>query len=239
VSQKNEKVLIVIPTYNERKNIAALIPEIRKFLPQAHILVVDDNSPDKTANTVKTIMHHDKRVALISRSAKLGLGTAYVEGFKYALAHKYDYIFEMDADFSHDPKYLPEFMQEIKTHDLVIGSRYVNGISVVNWPMRRLMLSKFATFYVRLITGLPLTDCTSGFKCYRSKVLKAIDLNEIHSDGYAFQVEMHYKAWKRKFKLKEIPVIFIDRHAGSSKMSRNIAAEAVTLVWKLRLGIVK
>jgi dolichol-phosphate mannosyltransferase len=169
----------------------------------------------------------------------LGLGTAYVEGFKYAIRNKYDYIFEMDADFSHDPKYIPRFLEEIKKYDLVTGSRYLKGISVVNWPISRLILSKFANFYARTVTGLKLTDCTSGFKCYKRKVLESIDLDTIHSDGYAFQIEMHYKAWKNGFKLKEIPIIFVDRHAGTSKLSNNIIWEAVLVVWKLRLGILK
>lgn len=231
------RTLIVIPTYNEKDNIKRLVALINKELPAADILVVDDASPDKTGAAVKLMAKSNKRVKLIERSGKLGLGTAYVEGFKYALAHKYDYIFEMDADFSHDPKYLPDFMEAIKKNDLVIGSRYVNGISVVNWPIRRLMLSKFANLYARTITGLPLTDLTSGFKCYRSSVLKAIDLDKIHSDGYAFQIEMHYKAWKKGFKIKETPIIFVDRHAGSSKMSKHVIAEAALIVWKLKLGI--
>lgn len=233
------KTLIIIPTYNERENIKKIIPEIKKVNKKFHILVVDDASQDGTANVVKKIADKDKTIKIIERDGKYGLGTAYVEGFKYALKNKYDYIFEMDADFSHDPKYLVDFLYHIKKNDLVIGSRYLNGISVVNWPLRRLMLSKFATFYVRTITKLPLTDATSGFKCYRRKVLEAIDLDNIHSDGYAFQIEMHYKAWKKGFKIKEIPIIFVDRNAGSSKMSRSIVWEAIWIVWKLRLGIIK
>jgi dolichol-phosphate mannosyltransferase len=233
------KTLIVIPTYNEKNNITRIIPQIKQVDKKFHILVVDDNSPDGTGKAVKKIMKRDKTVKLLERPGKMGLGTAYVAGFKYALKNKYDYIFEMDADFSHDPKYLPEFMKEIKKYDLVIGSRYVNGVSVINWPLRRLMLSKFATKYVNMITGLPLTDTTSGFKCYRRRVLEAINLDEIHSDGYAFQIEMHHKAWKRGFKMKEIPIIFIDRHADSSKMSNRIVREAIWVVWKLRLGIIK
>ena len=231
------KTIIVIPTYNEKDNIKRLVSLINQQLPAADILVVDDASPDKTGAAVKVMARVNKRVKLIERAGKLGLGTAYVEGFKYALKNKYDLIFEMDADFSHDPKYLPDFMEAIKKNDLVIGSRYVNGISVVNWPIRRLMLSKFANFYARTITGLPLTDLTSGFKCYRSSVLKAIDLDNIHSDGYAFQIEMHYKAWKKGFRIKETPIIFVDRHAGSSKMSKHVIAEAAFIVWKLKLGM--
>jgi len=232
------KTLIVIPTYNEKENILKLIPLVKKAVKGVNILVVDDASPDKTGAAVAALAKKDRAIKLISRSGKLGLGTAYVEGFKYALKHGYDYIFEMDADFSHDPQYLKNFLEEIKENDLVIGSRYINGISVVNWPIRRLMLSKFAGFYARTITGLPLTDCTSGFKCFKRKVLESIDLDKIHSDGYAFQIEMHYKAWKKGFKIKETPIIFVDRHSGSSKMSHGVMMEAAVIVWKLRLGII-
>ncbi|HPI03481.1 MAG TPA: polyprenol monophosphomannose synthase [Candidatus Goldiibacteriota bacterium] len=232
------KTIIVIPTYNEKENILKLIPLVKKAVKGVHILVVDDASPDKTGAAVAAIAKKDRAIKLISRSGKLGLGTAYVEGFKYALKHGYDYIFEMDADFSHDPQYLKNFLEEIKENDLVIGSRYINGISVVNWPIRRLMLSKFAGFYARTITGLPLTDCTSGFKCFKRNVLESINLDKIHSDGYAFQIEMHYKAWKKGFKIKETPIIFVDRHSGSSKMSHGVMMEAAVIVWKLRLGII-
>ncbi|MBN2755021.1 MAG: polyprenol monophosphomannose synthase [Candidatus Goldbacteria bacterium] len=232
------KALIVIPTYNEKENILKLIPLVKKAVKGVHILVVDDASPDGTGKAVGSLMKKDSAIKLIERKGKLGLGTAYVEGFKYALKHKYDYIFEMDADFSHDPQYLKNFFEEIKNSDLVIGSRYINGVSVVNWPIRRLMLSKFAGWYARTITGLPLTDCTSGFKCFKREVLESIDLNKIHSDGYAFQIEMHYKAWKKGFKIKETPIIFVDRHSGSSKMSHGVIMEAAVIVWKLRLGII-
>ena len=230
------KILIIIPTYNERENIKKLIPAIKKVSRAYHILIVDDNSTDGTGLEVKRFIRKDKTIKLISRSKKSGLGTAYVNGFKYALKEKYDLIFEMDADFSHDPKYIPDFLREIKNYDLVIGSRYLNGVSVVNWPISRLILSQFANFYARFITGLPLTDCTSGYKCYRRKVIEDIDLNKIHSDGYAFQIEMHYKAWKKGFKIKEIPIIFVDRHSGTSKMSRKVMLEAAIVVWKLRMG---
>jgi dolichol-phosphate mannosyltransferase len=233
------KTLIVIPTYNERENIIKIIPAIKKSLKGAHVLVVDDNSPDGTGAAVKSIGRRDKNVALIERPGKSGLGKAYVEGFKYALKKKYDYIFEMDADLSHNPEYLPDFMAAMEDCDLAIGSRYLNGISVVNWPIRRLVLSKFANMYARAITGMPLTDCTSGFKCYKRAVLEALDLDRIHSDGYAFQIEMHYKAWKSGFKIKELPIIFVDRHAGSSKMSRKVMLEAAAVVWKLKLGMIK
>jgi dolichol-phosphate mannosyltransferase len=233
------KTVIVIPTYNEKDNIQRIIPAIRKCFKQAHILVVDDNSPDGTGSAVKALAKKDAAIKLIERDGKYGLGTAYVEGFKWSLKNGYDYIFEMDADFSHDPKYLPDFMEGIKGADLVVGSRYVNGVSVINWPLRRLMLSKFANFYARTITGLPLTDCTSGFKCYSRKVLEAVGLDKVHSDGYAFQIEMHYKAWKKGFKIGEIPIIFVDRINGTSKMSNHVIAEAAWIVWKLKLGLIK
>ncbi len=229
----------MIPTYNERENLVKLLPAIRQNCPGCHILIVDDSSPDGTGTEVKRMSKRAGWLKLIQRKAKLGLGTAYVEGFKYAIKNKYDLVFEMDADLSHDPGFLPDFLSEIRYNDLVIGSRYLKGVSVVNWPISRLILSKFASFYARTITGMPLTDCTSGFKCYRRKVLEAIDLDSVHSDGYAFQIEMHYKAWKKGFKIKEIPIIFVDRHSGTSKLSENIVWEAVFLVWKLRLGIKK
>jgi dolichol-phosphate mannosyltransferase len=230
------KTLIIIPTYNERDNIRKLIPEIKRINKKVDILVIDDSSSDGTADIVYNFSKKDKKIKLMKRPYKSGLGKAYIDGFKYALQNKYDLIFEMDADFSHDPKYIPDFLKEIRNYDLVIGSRYINGVSVVNWPISRLVLSQFANFYARFITGLPLTDCTSGYKCYRRKVIEAIDLNKIHSDGYAFQIEMHYKAWKKGFKIKEIPIIFVDRHSGTSKMSRKVVFEAAVVVWKLRMG---
>ncbi len=233
------KTLIIIPTYNERENIKRLIPEIKKINKKLDILVVDDSSTDGTVSIVSNYRKKDKTIKLIKRPYKSGLGKAYVDGFKFALKEKYDLIFEMDADFSHEPKYIPDFLKEIKKYDLVIGSRYLNGVSVVNWPISRLILSKFASFYARIITGLPLTDCTSGFKCYKRKVIEAINLDKIHSDGYAFQIEMHYKAWKEGFKIKEIPIIFVDRHSGTSKMSRKVVLEAAIVVWKLRMGLDK
>lgn len=233
------KTIVIIPTFNERENIKKIIPAIRAVDKKIHVLVIDDASPDGTAAEVMKMAKSSTGVKLIKRAGKLGLGTAYVEGFKYALKHKYDYIFEMDADFSHDPKYIPLFLEEIKKNDIVVGSRYLTGISVVNWPISRLILSKAANFYARAITGLPMTDLTSGFKCYRRRVLESIRFDSVHSDGYAFQIEMHYKAWKNGFKLKEIPIIFEDRHAGTSKLSNNIIWEAVFVVWKLRMGILK
>lgn len=231
-----EKILIIIPTYNERENIVPLLDRIFQLgIQHLHVLVIDDNSPDGTAEEVKKYQQTNPSVHLIRREGKLGLGTAYVEGFKYALANGYDLIFEMDADFSHDPKYLPDMLEAIKDADLVIGSRYLTGINVINWPLRRLMLSYWANTYTRLITGLPIKDATAGFKCFRRKVLEAIPLEKIRSNGYSFQIEMNFKAWKRGFRIKEIPIIFYDRTQGSSKMNKKIMVEAALMVWKLKL----
>lgn len=227
--------LVIIPTYNEADNIARLIPEIQKVNADIEVLVVDDNSPDGTAQIVQQMMERDSRIHLIRREGKRGLGTAYVEGFRYAIAHYFDFIFEMDADFSHDAREIPNFLAHMEKYDLVIGSRYCNGVRVVNWPMHRLLLSYFANIYTRVITGLPVKDTTSGFKCFRRKVLESIDLNSIKSNGYAFQIEMTYKAWKKGFRVGEIPIIFVDRRAGISKMSKQIVREAAFMVWKLRL----
>jgi dolichol-phosphate mannosyltransferase len=228
--------LVIIPTYNELDNITNLIPDIFDLYPEnLEILVVDDNSPDGTGDYVENLTKEDSRVHLLRRPRKMGLGTAYCTGFSYAIAHKYDYICEMDADYSHDPREIGNFLREIEENDLVIGSRYQNGVNVVNWPMQRLLLSWFANLYTRCITGMPIADCTAGFKCFRREMLEKIDLKQIHSNGYAFQIEMHYKAWKKGARIKEIPIIFIDRHVGTSKMSKNIVYEAAWLVWKLRL----
>lgn len=229
------KGLVVIPTYNERDTIDAILDAILSQNLGLDVLIVDDNSPDGTAKQVKTRAEHDPRVKLIERPGKMGLGTAYVAGFKYAIANAYDFVFEMDADFSHDPGDLPRFIEKIKDYDFVIGSRYVNGISVVNWPLRRLLLSYFASFYTRFITGIPIHDPTGGFKCFRIEVLKGINLDDIRSGGYSFQIEMNFKAWKKGFRFIEIPIIFVDRRVGISKMSKAIIREAVVMVWKLRL----
>ncbi len=203
--------------------------------PDIHILFVDDNSPDGTGSLIDDLVAENERVHVLHRSGKLGLGSAYREGFKEALAMDADYLLEMDADFSHDPGTLPLFLSAIKENDLVIGSRYLNGVSVVNWPIRRLMLSYFASVYTRWITGLQVHDCTSGFKCFRRSTIEAIDLSRVTSDGYSFQIEMNYRCMEKGFRIAEIPIIFIDRHAGSSKMSGTIVREAVFMVWKLRL----
>jgi len=233
---KNEmKTLVIIPTYNELDNLPKLLPEVLAKNAEINVLIVDDNSPDGTAAFVENEMKNNDRIKLIKRSSKQGLGTAYIAGFKYALQNNFELIFEMDADFSHDPKEIPKFLDEIKGSDLVIGSRYINGVNVINWPMRRLLLSSFANLYTRIITGMPVHDATGGFKCFRRKVLESINLDQVRSNGYAFQIEMNFKAWKKGFKVKEIPIIFVDRMKGQSKMSRKIVREAVTMVWKLRI----
>ncbi len=230
----SEKILIIIPTYNEIENIEKLIKEIYAIDSAIDILIVDDNSPDGTGKQVKKLKDHYKNLSLIERERKLGLGTAYVAGFKFALKNGYSIIFEMDADFSHDPKEIPNFLDALKDYDLVIGSRYIKGVNVVNWPLSRLLLSYFANKYTRFVTGLPLCDSTGGYKCYKRQVLEAINLEEVRSGGYSFQIEMNFKAWKKGFQLKEIPIIFIDRAVGKSKMSKQIIREAVWMVWKLK-----
>lgn len=229
------KTLIIIPTFNELENLPRLLPEVLSKDESIDVLIVDDNSPDGTAGFVEDQMKNNNRIHLIKRPSKQGLGTAYIAGFKFALKNGYDFVFEMDADFSHDPKEIPRFLDEIKNADVVLGSRYINGVNVINWPMRRLLLSSFANFYTRSITGMPVHDATGGYKCFRIKVLQAIDLDKVKSNGYAFQIEMSFKAWKKGFKVKEIPIIFVDRVKGKSKMSKKIVREAVTMVWKLRL----
>lgn len=228
-------ILIIIPTYNELENLPRLLPEVLSKNYGVEVLIVDDNSPDGTAAFVENEMKNNNRIHLIKRSSKQGLGTAYIAGFKYALQNNFDLIFEMDADFSHDPNEIPRFLEEIKNADLVLGSRYVTGVNVINWPMRRLLLSWFANLYTRIITGMPIHDATGGFKCFRKEVLESINFNLVKSNGYAFQIEMTFKAWKKGFKVKEIPIIFVDRVKGKSKMSKKIVREAVTMVWKLRI----
>ncbi len=230
------KALVIIPTYNERDNIGALIEQLLALPSSVRVLVVDDNSPDGTGDVVRA--YADKvgpRVTLLPRAGKMGLGSAYVAGFQYALTTDAECIFEMDADFSHDPAAIEGFLEAIEDADLVIGSRYVKGVTVVNWPLSRLVLSYSANVYTRLITGLPLADATGGFKCFRRRVLESIRLDRVRSDGYAFQIEMNYKAWKRGFRIKEIPILFTDRRVGISKMNRRIIWEAAGMVWRLRL----
>lgn len=229
------KSIVIIPTYNELENISHLVPELLETYSDLDILVVDDNSPDGTGRYINEMSLTNPRVRLLSRPQKMGLGTAYVEGFRYMLANGYELAFQMDADYSHDPKEIINFWTAIQDSDLVIGSRYSTGVNVINWPMSRLLLSYFANKYTKFVTGLPVADSTGGFKCFRRKVLESIDLNSIKSNGYSFQIEMNYKAWKAGYKIKEIPIIFVDRTKGKSKMSKKIVREAVLMVWKLRM----
>jgi len=230
--------LVVIPTFNESHNIGKLIEILMSLEESVHLLVIDDGSPDGTADIVKNYSDtYNGRIFLIEREGKLGLGTAYVEGFRYALKNDYQYICEMDADFSHNPEDIPRLIEAVKNGDadVAIGSRYSNGISIVNWPLSRLILSYGANVYARWITGLPIKDTTAGFKCIHRNVLEAIDLNKIRSNGYAFQIEIHFRAWKAGFKLREISIIFREREEGVSKMSKAIVREAVWRVWGLKL----
>jgi len=229
-----ERILVVIPTYNEIKNLPAIVPEVLRQDPRIEVLVVDDGSPDGTGELADRMGQEDPRVHCLHRSAKEGLGKAYLAGFRWALEREYDFIFEMDADFSHDPKYLPLFLAAAEEADLVIGSRYKTGVNVINWPMSRLLLSFFANGYARWVTGLPLTDSTGGFKCFRRVVLASLELGRVQSNGYAFQIEMSFRAWKHGFRLKEIPIVFVDRVEGHSKMNKRIVREAVWMVWWLR-----
>jgi dolichol-phosphate mannosyltransferase len=230
-----ERALVIVPTYNERENIARLIETVLAQDARLEILVVDDGSPDGTGEIVDGIVTNNRRVHLLRRPKKLGLGTAYLAGFRWALERRYDCVFEMDADFSHDPAHLPQFLRAIENTDLVLGSRYREGkVTIVNWPIARLLLSYFANVYARAVTGLPVWDATGGFKCFRISVLDAIDLDRVRSNGYAFQIEMSFRAWKLGFGIREIPIVFHDRTEGQSKMSKSIIREAVLLVWQLR-----
>lgn len=226
--------LVIVPTYNELENIEELLTRVLALPYDLHILIVDDNSPDGTANVVKEWQKKTDRVHLLQRPGKMGLGSAYRDGFRYALANGAEYIFEMDADFSHDPAALGQFLENITDVDIVLGSRYLHGVTVVNWPLSRLILSYSANLYSRIVTGLPLMDATGGFKCFRRRALEGIKLDRVKSEGYSFQIEMSFRCWKRGFKIKEIPIIFVDRRAGVSKMSRKIIWEAAFMVWRLR-----
>ncbi len=230
------KSLVIIPTFNEIENLPKLLDKIDGLGLALDILIVDDGSPDGTGDWVESQLVTRKNLQLLRRQGKQGLGSAYVAGFRHAIAKGYDFVFEMDADFSHDPAHLPVFLKEIESYDLVVGSRYINGISVVNWPMSRLLLSYFANMYARWITGLPVQDATGGFKCFRVEALKSLDLGKIHAGGYSFQIEVTYKLWKKGFKIREIPIIFIDRTAGVSKMSGTIIKEALLVLIRLRFG---
>jgi len=229
------KTLIISPTYNERKNIKQLVDMVIGENPEFHLLIIDDNSPDGTGDKVKELQTIYKNLYLETRPKKSGLGTAYIFGFKWALEKKYENIIQMDADLSHNPKDLPRMIDKLQKYDLIIGSRYINGISVVNWPLRRLMLSYGANAYSRVITGMPIMDGTGGFKAWKSSVLSTIDLDSVKSQGYSFQIEMNFRAWVKKFNIKEIPIIFSDRTIGQSKMSKAIVNEAIFMVWRLRI----
>ncbi len=230
-----ERALVIIPTYNERENLPRIVPEVLAQDPRLEVLVVDDNSPDGTGRLADQLAAAEPRVHVLHREGKQGLGKAYVAGFRWAIAERVDYVYEMDADFSHDPAHLTDFLREIADADLIIGSRYLEGrVTVVNWPIGRLLLSYFANVYARRVTGLRLWDSTGGFKCYRRAVLEAIDLDAVRSNGYSFQIEMSFRAWRRGFRLREIPITFTDRAEGHSKMSRSIIWEAVGMVWRLR-----
>jgi dolichol-phosphate mannosyltransferase len=227
--------LVIVPTYNERENVARIIDAVLAQDPRLSILIVDDGSPDGTGAIVNEIAATNTRVHALHREKKMGLGTAYLAGFKWALARDYAYIFEMDADFSHDPAHLPEFLRAIEQADIVLGSRYRNGkVTVVNWPMSRLILSYAANIYARTVTGLQLFDATGGFKCFRRIVLETINLDDVRSNGYAFQIEVSFRAWKKGFRIAEIPIVFTDRTEGESKMSKRIVREAIWMVWRLR-----
>ncbi|HYJ81064.1 MAG TPA: polyprenol monophosphomannose synthase [Longimicrobiaceae bacterium] len=230
-----QRALVIVPTYDERENLPRLVPSILSRDPRLEILVVDDASPDGTGALAEEIAAAEPRVHVLHREGKLGLGTAYIAGFRWGIERDYDVMFEMDADFSHDPAHLPQFLEAAGKYDVVLGSRYLHGrVTVVNWPIGRLLLSYFANVYARKVTGLPLADATGGYKCFRREVLQAIELERVESNGYAFQIEMSFRAWKKGFRLGEIPIMFVDRDVGESKMSKSIVREAVWRVWRLR-----
>ena len=234
------RAVVIVPTYNERENIARLVDLVLQQDSRLDVLVVDDGSPDGTGGIVDMLASVEPRINVLHRASKLGLGTAYVAGFKWAVARGYDFVFEMDADFSHDPAHLPQFLSAASNADLVLGSRYQHGrVTVVNWPISRLILSYSANLYARAVTGLPLFDATGGFKCFRRVVLEAIDLDAVKSNGYAFQIEMSFRAWRKGFRICEIPIVFTDRTEGQSKMSKRIVREAVWMVWRLRYWTVR
>jgi len=231
------RALVVIPTYNEAGNIENVINRIFALNDsKIEILIVDDNSPDGTGELVARRREQEPRLHLLQRPGKMGLGTAYVAGFRYALQNGFEYIFEMDADLSHNPDDLPRLLEKMNGYDLVIGSRYLTGVNVINWPLSRLLLSLFANWYTRTITRMPINDCTSGFKCIHRRVLEAVALDAIVSNGYAFQIELHYKIWRHGFRICEVPIVFTERRAGKSKMSRKVQFEAATMVWRLTLA---
>jgi dolichol-phosphate mannosyltransferase len=230
-----ERVLVVVPTYNEAVNLPLIVPQILAQDSRIDVLVVDDNSPDGTGRMADEMAAAEPRIHVLHRPGKSGLGKAYIAGFQWALERDYEFVFEMDADFSHDPKFLGVFLEAAKDADLVIGSRYKTGVNVINWPISRLLLSLGANQYARWVTGLPIEDSTGGFKCFRRRVLEAMDFDRVRSNGYAFQIEMSFRAWKKGFRLVEIPIVFTDRVEGQSKMNKRIVREAIWMVWWLRL----
>ncbi|UCE25481.1 MAG: polyprenol monophosphomannose synthase [Candidatus Zixiibacteriota bacterium] len=230
-----QRALIIFPTYNERDNIEKIVHAVLPLDARIHVLIVDDNSPDGTGEIADRLASEEPKVSVLHRDKKDGLGRAYIAGFHWAIENEYDFVFEMDADFSHGPEYIKDFLREIQNYDLVLGSRYISGVNVINWPMSRLLLSYFANVYTRIITGMPIRDATGGFKCFRRQVLEAIDLDAVTSSGYSFQIEMSMRAWRKGFRIHEIPIVFVDRIAGSSKMSKKIMREAIWMVWWLRI----
>ncbi|MBI4410740.1 MAG: polyprenol monophosphomannose synthase [Gemmatimonadetes bacterium] len=236
MQETRDRGLVIVPTYNERENLPRLVPEILSQDARLDILVIDDASADGTGELADRLAEAEPRLHVLHRRGKLGLGTAYLEGFRWGLTRGYGYLFEMDADFSHDPAHLPQFLEAIHDYDLVQGARYFHGrVTVVNWPMPRLLLSYYASAYVRFVTGLPLFDATTGYKCFRREVLESVALDRVESEGYAFQIEMSFRTWKGGFRIGEIPIVFVDRAEGESKMSKRIVWEAVWKVWKLRI----
>lgn len=229
--------IIIIPTYNERDNIGKIVNQILELNLHVSILIVDDNSPDNTGKIADELAKKHKNVSVIHRPQKEGLGAAYIQGFKYAIEKGFENIFTMDADFSHDPRYLKDFLEKITDFDLVVGSRYLKGVSVVNWPIKRIILSFCANKYVRFITGMPLSDCTSGFCCFKRKALESININKITSQGYSFLVEIKYHVFENQFKISEIPIIFVERREGKTKMSFRVILESCFTPWKLRFGV--
>jgi len=234
MNDQRKRALILFPTFNEKENIRSIVETALAEDERIEALIIDDNSPDGTGDIADDMAANNPRIHAVHREKKSGLGTAYIAGFKWAIEHKYDYVFEMDADFSHDPQYLPDFLAAIQEYDLILGSRYISGVNVINWPMSRLLLSYYANVYTRMVTGLPVRDATGGFKCFRREVLESIDLDQVRSNGYTFQIEMSMRAWKHGFRIKEIPIVFKDRQLGTSKMSKKIVREAIWMVWWLR-----
>ena len=228
-------ILIIVPTYNERENLPRIAQRLLALPTQVHLLVVDDNSPDGTGQVADELAARHPEIHVLHRREKNGLGRAYIAGFKWALARDYEFVFEMDGDFSHNPDDIPQFLAAAREADLVLGSRYINGIRIMNWPLSRLMLSKSAATYVRVITGMPFTDPTGGFKCFRRRALQALDLDAVRSNGYSFQIELTHQLWRQGMRIVEVPIIFTERLQGHSKMSGHIVREALFMVWRLWL----